>query len=307
MGLLRTAIHTLAALNQQPDELLARLNDTAGRLAAAYAEMPDEIPGRKPLAASCAIAVYDPVELICTIARAGLADPVAVSPQGASASLAVPPGPPLAGTEDAPFPAATVDLPDGSILAMGTAGAAEQVLAPAGPLRPLLDGAGARPLVDVSDTIRSALAGRDPTGEPLMLLARTRALPHDRVLTCALPKGPEAAPIARAAARDQLSIWGVDEETAFTTELIVSELVGNAVRYGAPPLQLRLILGRMLTCEVSDTATSAPRVQHARTIDETGRGLFILANLAEQWGTRYQRPGKIVWAEQPAGTPATPP
>src|SRR5258708_13742878 len=95
-----------------------------------------------------------------------------------------------------------------------------------------------------------------------MLLARTKALPADRVLTRSLPAEPRAAPIARAAARRQLEVWGVDEETAFTTELIVSELVANPVRYGAPPLRLRLILERILTCEASDAPTSTPLVTH---------------------------------------------
>ena len=134
-----------------------------------------------------------------------------------------------------------------------------------------------------------------------MLLARTKALPRDRVLTLDLPPDSEAAPIAREATRRQLDAWGAGEETAFTTELIVSELVGNAVRHGEPPLRLRLILGQMLTCEVSDAASSAPHVQHARTVDETGRGLFILASLADQWGARYHAQGKTVWAELPAG------
>ncbi|MET7518268.1 ATP-binding protein [Streptomyces sp. NPDC005480] len=179
---------------------------------------------------------------------------------------------------------------------MGTAAFADEVLAPSGPLRPLLNGPGTRPLPDLCDAIAHALPDGNRAGETLMLLARTKALPKDRVLTLSLPAGPEAAPIARAAARRQLEAWGVDEETAFTTELIVSELVGNAVRYGTPPLQLRLIFERMLTCEVSDTATSAPQVKHARTIDETGRGLFIIASLADQWGTRFQTQGKTVWA-----------
>jgi anti-sigma regulatory factor (Ser/Thr protein kinase) len=257
MGLLRTAIHTLAALDLQPDELLARLSDTAARLAGAYAALPPLDPSHpEPLTTSCAIAIYDPIDLSCTIARAGLAEPVAVFPDGASAGLPVPAGPVLAGTSNAPFPATTVSLPEGSTLAMATPGLADEVLAPSGPLRPL---------------------------------------------TCSLPADPKAAPIARAAARRQLKVWGMDEETAFTNELIVSELVGNAVRYGTPPLQLRLILDRMLTCEVSDTATSAPLIKHARTVDETGRGLFIVASLADQWGTRYQAQGKTVWAEQPAG------
>nr|WP_248003429.1 ATP-binding protein [Streptomyces sp. RLB1-33] len=134
-----------------------------------------------------------------------------------------------------------------------------------------------------------------------MLLARTKALPSDQVLALSLPPGPEAAQIARSAARHQLDAWGVDEEIAFTNEVIVSELVGNAVRYGAPPLQLRLILDQMLTSEVSDASTCAPYVKHARTIDETGRGLFIVATLADQWGTRYWDQGKTVWAEQSTG------
>ncbi|MFD3493528.1 SpoIIE family protein phosphatase [Streptomyces sp. NPDC058690] len=301
LGLLRTAIHTLAALDLQPDELLARLSDTAGRLAAGYAELPMDPLDREPLTLGCAVALYDPVELTCTIARAGLPEPVVALPDGTSADLSVPPGPPLAGTGNAPFPATTVSLREGSTLAMGTGALADEVLAPSGPLRPILDGAGTRPLPNLCDDIADALPDGSRTGETLMLLARTKALPKDRVLNLSLPAGPEAAPIARAAARHQLEAWGVDAETAYTTELIVSELVGNAVRYGTPPLQLRLIFDQMLTCEVSDNSTSAPQVKHARTIDETGRGLFIIASLADQWGTRSRTQGKTVWAEQPTG------
>jgi PAS domain S-box-containing protein len=300
VGLLRTAVHTLAALDLQPDEMLARLSDTAARLAAAQAALPaDLLPRQQPVTTNCAIAIYDPVDLTCAIARAGLPEPVAVFPDGISANLPVPPGPPLTGTGNAPFPATTVNLPEGSTLAMATAALADEVLAPSGPLRSLLDGAGARPLPDLRGNIANALTSSHPTGGTVMLLARTKALAADRVLTRSLPADPKAAPIARAAARHQLEVWGVGEETAFTTELIVSELVGNAVRYGAPPLRLRLIWERKLTIEVSDAAASAPHVIHARTIDETGRGLFIIASLADQWGTRYEAQGKTVWAEQP--------
>ncbi|MDX3356934.1 SpoIIE family protein phosphatase [Streptomyces sp. ME01-24h] len=301
MGLVRTALHTLAALDLPPDELLARLSETAARLAAASAALPQLDFG--PLDIGCAIAVYDPVELTCTIARAGLPEPVAVLPDGTSATLAVPPGPLLSGSDDAPFPATTVALPAGSVLAMATTSLAERVLAPSAPLRPVLDGAVRRPLPEVCDAIGSAAAGPGGGEETVMLLARTRALPEDRVLTRALPAGAEAAPIARAAARSRLADWGVAEETAVTTELIVSELVGNAVRYGTPPLRLRLVLEQMLTCEVSDTAAGAPHVKHARTVDEDGRGLFIVAGLADQWGVRYRAQGKTVWAQQPLGPP----
>ncbi|MDX2812755.1 SpoIIE family protein phosphatase [Streptomyces sp. PA03-5A] len=301
MGLVRTALHTLAALDLPPDELLARLSETASRLAAASAALPQL--DFEPIDIGCAIAVYDPVELTCTVARAGLPEPVVVLPDGTSATLAVPAGPLLSGQDNAPFPATTVGLPPGSTLAMATTSFAERVLAPSAPLRPLLDGAGARPLPEVRDAIGSASTGTDAGEESVLLLARTRALPADRVLTCALPPGAEAAPIARAAARRQLAAWGVAEETAFTTELIVSEFVGNAVRYGTPPLRLRLVLEQMLTCEVSDTGPGAPHVKHARTVDENGRGLFIIAGLADQWGVRYRAQGKTVWAQQPVGPP----
>lgn len=304
MGLLRTAVHTLTALDLQPDELLARLSDITARLVAARAALPPMDPlAHEPLTAGCTVAVYDPVDLTCTLARAGLPEPVAVLADGTSSTLPVPAGPALAATYTAPFPAATVSLPEGSTLAMGTSTLANAVLAPSGSLRPLLDEARARPLPELSDTIEQAYLQGGWSGETVMLLARTRALPAERVMTCALPAGPEAAPIARKATRHRLRAWGMDEETASVTELIVSELVGNATRYGVPPLRLRLILDRMLTCEVSDAAPSAPRVRHARTVDESGRGLFIVASLAEQWGTRYTAEGKIVWAEQSrAGT-----
>ncbi|MEU1597293.1 SpoIIE family protein phosphatase [Streptomyces sp. NPDC005708] len=304
MGLLRTAVHTLAALDLQPDELLARLSDTTARLVAGRAALPPMDPLlHEPLTADCAIAIHDPVELTCTIARAGLPEPVVVLPDGTSSTLPVPPGPPLAAVDTAPFPATTISLPEGSTLAMGTTALAEEAMAPTGVLRPLLDDACNSPLSGVRDSVEHAYTRHGRTGETLLLLARTKTLPGERVMTCSLPAGPEAAPIARKAARRQLAAWGLDDETAFTNELIVSELVGNATRYGAPPLQLRLILDRMLTCEVSDAAPSAPHVKHARTIDESGRGLFIVASLAKQWGTRYTTPeGKIVWAEQSTGS-----
>ena len=81
------------------------------------------------------------------------------------------------------------------------------------------------------------------------------------------------------------------------TELILSELVTNAIRYGTEPIQVRLIHDRTLICEVSDGSSTAPHLRHAATTDEGGRGLFLVAQLAQAWGTRYTSRGKIIWAE----------
>ncbi|WP_406340898.1 SpoIIE family protein phosphatase [Streptomyces sp. NBC_01578] len=297
MGQLRMVIQSLAALDLEPDELMARLSDTAARLAAERAALPVGDPlHREPLIAGCLIAVYDSVEHQCTIVRAGLPEPYVVFPDGSSTTLSVPAGPVLAGTDQAPFPATTVDVPAGSTLAVGN----EDILPASAHLRSLLDQGAARPLDELCDALAYVMRDRYET-EKLVLLARAKALPAEQVLTLPLPAGPEAAPRARAAARRQLAAWKIDEDSTFTTELIVSELVGNAVRYGAPPLRLRLILDGMLTCEVSDTVSSAPHLKHARTIDETGRGLFIVATVAENWGTHYDAQGKTVWAQQLTG------
>ncbi|MGX1548111.1 SpoIIE family protein phosphatase [Streptomyces adustus] len=299
MGQLRTVIHSLAALDLQPDELMARLSDTATRLAGEHAALPagDSLQA-EPLTAECLIAVYDAVDQHCTIVRAGLSDPYVVYPDGQAALVPVPEGPLLAGPCHAPFPATTVELPAGTTLAVGN----EDLLMPTGQVGPLLAAGAEDSLDELCDTVAYALRDRDET-EELLLLARVKALPADRVMILTLPTRNEAVPLARAATRRQLAAWNIQEEEAFTTELVVSELVGNAVRYGAPPLQLRLVLDRHLTCEVYDSAQCAPHLKHARTVDENGRGLFIVASLADNWGTRYGPDGKAVWAQLPTSPP----
>ncbi|MFJ1998728.1 ATP-binding SpoIIE family protein phosphatase [Streptomyces asiaticus] len=71
-----------------------------------------------------------------------------------------------------------------------------------------------------------------------------------------------------------------------------------AIRYGAEPIRLRLILDSVLVCEVSDTSNSAPRLHHAGTSDEGGRGLYLVAQTTHRWGFRRTTVGKVVWAEQ---------
>jgi hypothetical protein len=86
---------------------------------------------------------------------------------------------------------------------------------------------------------------------------------------------------------------------ATTTELLASELVGNVVRHGRGPLQLRLLRGAELVCEVSDGSLTMPRVRHASETDEGGRGLQLVAALSQRWGTRYTATGKCIWTAQP--------
>ncbi len=83
-----------------------------------------------------------------------------------------------------------------------------------------------------------------------------------------------------------------------TTELITSELVANAIRYGTQPARLRLLHDRTLICEVADGSSTSPHLRRAATTDEGGRALFLVAQFAQRWGTRYTARGKIIWTEQ---------
>ncbi|MEU9475812.1 PAS domain-containing protein [Streptomyces sp. NPDC048191] len=109
-------------------------------------------------------------------------------------------------------------------------------------------------------------------------------------------RSPQGRPY-RQAAGERLTAWGL-EEAAFVTELVVSELVTNAIRYGEPPIQLRLIRDRALICEVSDASSTAPHLRRAHAYDEGGRGLLLVAQLTQRWGSRQTGRGKTIWAEQ---------
>ena len=61
----------------------------------------------------------------------------------------------------------------------------------------------------------------------------------------------------------------------------------------------------MLSCEVSDGGSTAPHLRRADRYDEGGRGLMLVAQLAERWGTRHTRTGKTIWAQQPLPRPVS--
>ncbi|MEV6313779.1 SpoIIE family protein phosphatase [Streptomyces sp. NPDC051776] len=297
MGRLRTAVHTLAYLDLPPDEVLSHLDDLVDRLAAEQEPTPETAP--QVVGATCLYAVYDPVSRRCSFARAGHPPPAVASPDGAVLMPESPVGPPL-GLGNLPFESAELELAEGSVLALYTDGLirAQHRDLDEGltRLRSALTDV-SRPLEAVCAAVEDALPPDRSHDDAALLLARTRGLAAHQVATWQLPAEPTAAARARTLAAAQLTEWGL-EEIAFTTELIVSELVTNAYRYGGGPLVLRLIRDSHLICEVSDTSSTSPRLRRARTTDEGGRGLFLVAQLTERWGTRYVREGKTIWTEQ---------
>ncbi|MFJ3756490.1 SpoIIE family protein phosphatase [Streptomyces sp. NPDC090080] len=299
MGRLRAAVHTLAAMDLPPDELLAHLDDFVTRI---RAEQPCGTDGAGllgTLGASCMYAVYDPVDRTCTLARAAHPAPVIVRPDGTAFVPDLPAGSPL-GIGSVPFEAVEMDCPDGSLVAFFTDGLVEDrhkdMEEGVARLRALLGDPGA-PLERLCDDAVDALLSRPLHDDAALLLARTTSFPDSDVAVWEIPGDPAAVREARALANRQLDAWGLDD-LRFATELIVSELVTNAIRYGTAPIRLRLIRHHVLTCEVLDGSSTSPRLRHARTTDEGGRGLFLVAQASRRWGYRYTGSGKSIWVEQ---------
>ena len=305
MGRLRTAVRTLAHLDLAPDELLARLDDLViGLMETQSGEAPSAAVEQESVAATfvgatCLYAVYDPVSRRCTLARASHLPPAIVSPDGAVDFPELPAGPPL-GLGALPFESVELELAEGTLISLYTDGLIEACDRDIGVglsrLTNALSGPGPT-LREIGDDVVSALLTGPPSDDAALLLARTRALGADQVASWDLPTDPAVVASARTLVGRQLSVWGM-EPMLFTTELIVSELVTNAIRHATGPITLRLIRDDALICEVSDASNTSPRLRHARTTDEGGRGLLIVAQLTRRWGTRYTSTGKIIWAEQ---------
>jgi anti-sigma regulatory factor (Ser/Thr protein kinase) len=300
MGRLRTAVRTLADVDLPPDELLTHLDDLVIHLTSDDSSGVRDDPYAGEIGATCLYAVYDPVSRVCTLASAGHVPPVVLLPDGTVSVVRLNPGP-LLGVGGLPFESTELELPEGSLLAFYTDGLIEAREHDVNLGLERLCEALASPLPSLEVTceaVLKALLPDRPADDVALLLARTRALHADQVAAWALPADPAVVADARAQATRQLAVWGL-EEASFVTELVVSELVTNAIRYGAVPIGLRLIRDRTLIVEVSDASSTAPHLRRARSYDEGGRGLHMVAQLSQGWGTRQTPNGKTIWAEQP--------
>ncbi|WP_327129343.1 SpoIIE family protein phosphatase [Streptomyces sp. NBC_01727] len=304
MGQLRTAVQTLSGRGLPPGEILAHLNDI---------DMGKYYDG---FTATCLYSVYDPVARTCAYASAGHSPPALVFPDGTVTFPGVPlhmcpdgtldfsgplADPPL-GAATPPVKTHTFDVPDGSLLVLYTDGLVESAQ------RDIGDGMGRLARIlrskhagDLDPLCDEILASLLPPGQPAgddaaLLIARTHPLRSEDIADWDLPEKPEAAGEARSHVRDQLTAWGLAElETS--CELVVSELVGNVIRYAPGPSQLRLLRTDRLICEVSDNSLTTPQIRHPSLYAEGGRGLYLVAATADHWGTRPTEHGKTIWAE----------
>ena len=165
-------------------------------------------------------------------------------------------------------------------------------------LRDVFDGQAATTSLD--DLCRAALAGvyaHQQRDDIAILIARLGRIPADHHVTWTLPAELTSAARARSLIREPLERWKLDELIP-TTELLVSELVTNAIRHATGDVTLRMVLEGSLVCEVLDGSAALPRLRHAGRDEECGRGLEVVSQFAQRWGARRTPQGKIVWCEQ---------
>ncbi|WP_371617682.1 SpoIIE family protein phosphatase [Streptomyces sp. NBC_00454] len=300
MGQLRTTAQTLAQLDLPPAEVLHHLDEQAQRLGS------DRM-------ATCLYAVYDPVSHRITIANAGHPPPVLLHLGGRAEVLRVPPGAPI-GVGGVDFEAVELDAPAGATLVLYTDGLVESRLRDVWTgieqLRERLATTAQLtgldhppPLEALCDDILDMLGPGDRDDDIALLAARFDGIAPSDVAYWFLDPEETAPGRARRFARRALSRWGL-EELQDSLELLVSEVVTNAVRYAERPVTLRLLKTDVLRCEVGDDSPQLPRQRRARDDDEGGRGLFLVNRMARRWGATRLSSGKVVWFElQLPGTP----
>ncbi|MFE3828953.1 SpoIIE family protein phosphatase [Streptomyces sp. NPDC059092] len=308
MGRLRTAVANFSALDLPPEELLGHLDELVSRIDEEEegAEGAGEDGAARPsegrtavTGATCVYAVYDPASGLCTVARAGHPPPALVHPDGSTEFLDLPAGLPL-GIGGLPYETTEFTLPEGSRLVLYTDGLIENrawdIDVGFEHLRAALSGSAGQDPETTCEAVLHALVPDRPSDDIAVLVARVRRLDADRIAEWTVPHDPAAVAAVRAEVSRRLADWGL-AEAAFTTELVLSELITNAIRYASGPIGVRLLRDRTLICEVSDTSATSPHLRAAAATDEGGRGLFLVAQFADRWGTRYTAHGKVIWTE----------
>jgi PAS domain S-box-containing protein len=298
MGQLRTAVRTCARLDLRPVEVIEVLDGLVADLGGSSLE--DHV-------ATCVYAVFDPHRRELQLSSAGHLPPVLRTADGQVQRLDLDVSAPL-GVGVAPRQARVLLAP-GSVLALFTDGLVEVRgsdldLGLDRLCRALADGPD--DLEDLCDVVLDRLGSTGADDDVALLLVRVPADAGTRSSTVVLPVPRERALLVdvRAHAREAMASWALLEDVAETATLLASELVTNALLHGDGVVELRLRLTRdRLVLEAEDAGLHMPRRRRAELDEEGGRGLHLVATLADRWGARQTDDGKVVWAELDLSVP----
>ncbi|MGP4112571.1 ATP-binding SpoIIE family protein phosphatase [Streptomyces sp. 4N509B] len=293
MGQLRTTVQTLAGLDLPPQEVLHHLDEQAQRLGT------DRM-------ATCLYAIYDPVAHRITAANAGHPPPVLLRMDATTERVDLPENVPI-GVGGVDFRAAEIEAPVGATLVLYTDGlvesrsrdvwtGVEQLRRKLTEIARMTRQNAAPPLEPLCDEILEIVGKGDRDDDIALLAARFDGIAPDLVALRQLEPRAESVREARRLVRESLARWELGE-LEDSVELLVSEVVTNAVRYAERPVTVRLLRTDVLRCEVGDDVPLLPRLRQAGPSDEGGRGLYLVQRLARRWGATRLGTGKLVWFE----------
>ncbi|HEY6739931.1 MAG TPA: SpoIIE family protein phosphatase, partial [Actinopolymorphaceae bacterium] len=304
MGQVRTAVRAYARQDLPPKEMLELLDGVVADLGEA-----EIVTG--------VYAVFDALAGTLTYASAGHLPLLVVDKTGRCRRLDHESGLPL-GVAQCAAPEHVVEIPPGTVVAFYTDGLVEHrqrdVDAGVDDLVRALGAASGGPLESIADRVIDALRPQGGYDDDVgLLLARARR-PRDAKgesgVSVTVPHDLSAAPFARDHVAQALRQWGVEGELYDDILLSASELVANALKHGAPPVQVQLRrLPRTIVVEVHDGSPSPPRPGSPGPDDLEGlrRGLQLVKLLSSRWGWRRTQRGKTVWSEHPLQQPPSSP
>ena len=283
MGRLRAAVQTLAALDLPPHEVCRHLDEVAAHM--------DE-----NTLATFLYCVYDPVGNRITAATAGHIPPVLVHADGQAQLIDLPAGGPI-GMGGISFETVEFNAPPGSLFVACTDGLLEvrgaSISQGLAALRQNISDPAA-PLDEQCESLLRAFNTASREDDVALLMARLCGIPAGDVAHWILDAHRSTPARARRLARAVLAGWGL-AKYADTAELLVSELVTNAVTHATRPISLRLLRTDTLLCEVSDDDPRAPVMHQPEPFAASGRGLYLVSKLAARWGVSRIPTGKVVW------------
>lgn len=147
---------------------------------------------------------------------------------------------------------------------------------------------------------RATAARWSPTVEDERALKALELFGNPTEAEVPLPSRPESAATARRLAQVVvLRQWGLTPKLTEDAVLLVSELVGNAVRHtGARVFGLRMRRRRgWIRIEIRDPSRGLPCLMPVQEMDLSGRGLFLVDKLSDRWGVDLLPRGKTTWFE----------
>jgi serine phosphatase RsbU (regulator of sigma subunit)/anti-sigma regulatory factor (Ser/Thr protein kinase) len=296
MGQVRAALRALALTDSAPPSVLAGLDRLVGSLGA---ESRNE-----EIFVTVVYGVLDPTDGTITLASAGHPPPVlrraGLAGGPATAELVkVPPGAPLG--LGGRWQTGQVRLEPGDTILMFSDGVVERRD------RSLNEG------LDALVAVAAAAAGGDPrslcslatsavegpTDDDVAVLAVERAVALSRSATITVPAEPTGPSRVRQWLASRLREWSAPEPVIGAALLCASELTTNALLHAGTPAQVRVDLNaERLLVSVADTGTRGTVIRaHADTMSSRGRGLGLIEDLSDSWGTDPTVRGTTVWFE----------